>query len=135
MGKNVHTGEEQQEEKDRAWKTPKGQRGHEGGITPREEWAVSNDKIDQARRRWLEDLFSSVTGEVNRPQRERTIAKRAWLSWRSCGLGEMERASPFVVQCFGVLNVLGTALPVTLVLKTQGLISGNVVTCKSLAFP
>lgn len=59
----------------------------------------------QARRRWLADLFSSVPGEVNRPQSETTIAKHAPLLWHSWGRGQTERASPFALQCFGVLNV------------------------------
>lgn len=71
---------------------------------------VSNETTGQARRRWLEDLFLSVTGEVNRPQNERTIAKCARLLWCSQGRGERERASPLALQCFGVLNVPGDSL-------------------------
>lgn len=88
----------------------RGQGGHEGGITPGEERVVSDEMTSQARRRWLEDLFLSITGEVNRPQSERTIAKHAQLLWCSWGRDEMERASPFALQCFGVLNVPGESL-------------------------
>ena len=105
MGKNVHRGEEQQGEKDRAGKTLGAQGGHEGGITPGEERVVSKEMTSQAGGRWLEDLFLSVTSEVNRPRSERTIAKHAWLPRRLRGRSETERASPFVLQCFGVPNV------------------------------
>lgn len=71
---------------------------------------VSNETTGQARRRWLEDLGLSISGEVNRPQSERTIAKRARLPWRSQARGKTERASPLVLQCFGVLNVPGDSL-------------------------
>lgn len=40
---------------------------------------VSNKMAGQARRSWLGDLFPNITGEVIRPQSDRTIAKRAGL--------------------------------------------------------
>jgi len=110
LGKHVHRGEEQQGNKDWAGKTPGGQSGHEGGITPADRRVVSNETTGQARRRCLEDFLLSVTDEVNRPQTERTIAKRAWLPQCSRSKVEMERASSLALQCFGVLNVSGDTL-------------------------
>lgn len=72
---------------------------------------VINEMTSQPRRRWLKDLFLNITDQLNRPQSERTIAKHAWLLQHSRGWGKMERASPFVLQCFRVLIVPGAALP------------------------
>lgn len=76
-------GEEQQGAKAQAVKTPWGQGGCEGGITAREEKVVSKKMTGQARRRWLGDLSPSITGEVSRPQSERTMAKHSWFPHRS----------------------------------------------------